>query len=231
MNNSSHISINNQISQISCSWTREQEKQFERGIIMFLTDENDPNRWHKVASYVGDNKTAADVYQHYQDLVRDIKEIEEGRVELPSYYDGGGGDDNKVGVVRETTESELAPTMVKRTKQQNGGESERKKGIPWTEEEHRAFLYGLEKYGKGDWRSISRNAVQTRTPTQVASHAQKYFLRLNAEKKERKRSSIHDITTVEKVSKVSSDRPVQRMKTIDSLLGSFPRQGDYFGCH
>ena len=58
----------------------------------------------------------------------------------------------------------------------------------------RLFLIGLQKYGKGDWRSISRNAVVSRTPTQVASHAQKYFLRLNSEKKEKKRSSIHDIT-------------------------------------
>lgn len=37
----------------------------------------------------------------------------------------------------------------------------------------------------------------TRTPTQVASHAQKYFLRQNSVKKERKRSSIHDITSVD----------------------------------
>ncbi|XP_020211344.1 transcription factor MYBS3 [Cajanus cajan] len=52
-----------------------------------------------------------------------------------------------------------------------------KKGVPWTEEEHRIFLVGLEKLGKGNWRDISRNFVTTRTPTQVASHAQKYFLR------------------------------------------------------
>ncbi|KAL6274256.1 hypothetical protein ACE6H2_024948 [Prunus campanulata] len=39
------------------------------------------------------------------------------------------------------------------------------------------FLKGLEQYGKGDWRSISRFCVVTRTTTQVASHAQKYFLR------------------------------------------------------
>ena len=62
----------------------------------------------------------------------------------------------------------------------------------------RLFLVGLKRYGKGDWRSISRNVVVTRTPTQVASHAQKYFLRQNSVKKEiRKRSSIHDITTVD----------------------------------
>ena len=43
----------------------------------------------------------------------------------------------------------------------------------------RLFLLGLDKFGKGDWRSISRNFVISRTPTQVASHAQKYFIRLN----------------------------------------------------
>ena len=73
-------------------------------------------------------------------------------------------------------------------------ESKRGKGIPWTEEEHRLFLLGLAKFGKGDWRSISRNFV-SRTPTQVASHAQKYFIRLNSmNKKDKRRSSIHDIT-------------------------------------
>ncbi|MED6130746.1 hypothetical protein PIB30_003320 [Stylosanthes scabra] len=51
------------------------------------------------------------------------------------------------------------------------------KGLAWSEEEHRVFLEGLEKLGKGNWRDISKCFVRTRTPTQVASHAQKYFLR------------------------------------------------------
>lgn len=74
-----------------------------------------------------------------------------------------------------------------------GGVQERKKGVPWTEEEHRAFLIGLEKLGKGDWRGISRNFVTTRTPTQVASHAQKYFLRQGCLNRKKRRSSLFDM--------------------------------------
>ena len=67
-------------------------------------------------------------------------------------------------------------------------------GVPWTEEEHKLFLLGLQKVGKGDWRGISRNFVKTRTPTQVASHAQKYFLRRTNHNRRRRRSSLFDIT-------------------------------------
>lgn len=61
---------------------------------------------------------------------------------------------------------------------------------------YRRFLMGLQVHGKGDWRNISRNFVVTKTPTQVASHAQKYYARQHSDGKEKRRPSIHDITTI-----------------------------------
>uniref|UniRef100_A0A2P2KGY9 Syringolide-induced protein 1-3-1B n=1 Tax=Rhizophora mucronata TaxID=61149 RepID=A0A2P2KGY9_RHIMU len=74
---------------------------------------------------------------------------------------------------------------------------ERKKGVPWTEEEHRMFLLGLQKLGKGDWRGIARNYVISRTPTQVASHAQKYFIRQSNVSRRKRRSSLFDMVADE----------------------------------
>ena len=127
------------------------------------------------------NKTDDACRRRFELLEADVRSIEAGRVPLPNYgaaeakaKEGAGGLRGKTGKP----------------------ETERRKGIPWTEEEHRLFLLGLAKFGKGDWRSISRNFVISRTPTQVASHAQKYFIRLNSmNKKDKRRSSIHDITS------------------------------------
>nr|CAD1821719.1 unnamed protein product [Ananas comosus var. bracteatus] len=74
---------------------------------------------------------------------------------------------------------------------------ERKKGVAWTEEEHSMFLVGLHKLGKRDWRGISRNFVITRTPTQVASHAQKYFIRQSNSSRRKRRSSLFDMVADE----------------------------------
>ncbi|KAH9609163.1 hypothetical protein KSS87_002389 [Heliosperma pusillum] len=83
---------------------------------------------------------------------------------------------------------------------------ERKRGVPWTEEEHKLFLVGLNQVGKGDWRGISRNFVKTRSPTQVASHAQKYFLRRTNLNRRRRRSSLFDITADTMTRSASADQ-------------------------
>ena len=37
-----------------------------------------------------------------------------------------------------------------------------------------SFIKGLEKHGKGKYVTISRDFVQTRTPVQIGSYAQKF---------------------------------------------------------
>lgn len=53
----------------------------------------------------------------------------------------------------------------------------------WTSKEHKKFLKGMAVLGN-KWQEIA-NYIGTRTPTQVRTHAQKYFLRRRrAESKE-----------------------------------------------
>ncbi|KAF5959192.1 hypothetical protein HYC85_000401 [Camellia sinensis] len=226
-------SMNCNSSAIQSTWTRHEDKVFEDALVLFPEEVAD--RWEKIADQIP-GKSPEEVRAHYEALVHDVNEIESGRVELPSY-----SDESSLGWETESKASQISFGSAAKTKH---GEVERKKGTPWTEEEHssqtgetefhtmmdgyfenavivsvpvlvpvpvpvlhsfgkltcfracrRLFLVGLQTYGKGDWRSISRNMVVTRTPTQVASHAQKFFLRQNLVKKDRKRSSIHDITT------------------------------------
>lgn len=75
----------------------------------------------------------------------------------------------------------------------DGERPHKKRGEAWTEEEHKKFLLGLNKLGKGDWRGISRKYVVSRTPTQVASHAQKYFNRQTNVHRRKRRSSLFDM--------------------------------------
>lgn len=174
----------------SHSWSWEEEKAFEKALAVYTEDGDD--RWEKIAADVP-MKTLEEIMHHYQLLEEDVGAIESGLIPLPIYPSS-----------KTTIESVSDGGSSKKGGHGNGHESskgsrleqERRKGIAWSEEEHRLFLLGLEKYGKGDWRSISRNFVVTRTPTQVASHAQKFFIRLNSGNKDRRRSSIHDITTV-----------------------------------
>ena len=52
----------------------------------------------------------------------------------------------------------------------------------WKFKEHIQFLEGLDKYGV-NWKKI-RSLIKTRTPSQIRSHAQKFFLKLKQVKDE-----------------------------------------------
>ncbi|CAL1387935.1 unnamed protein product [Linum trigynum] len=180
----------------SSLWTFEQDKAFENALATYAED--DADRFEKIAADVP-GKTLEEVKQHYEILVEDIDLIESGHVPLPNYNSSSEGSSGQAGDEGTGKKGGHGGHNNSESSQGNKGsrsDQERRKGIAWTEDEHRLFLLGLEKYGKGDWRSISRNFVVTRTPTQVASHAQKYFIRLNSINKDRRRSSIHDITSV-----------------------------------
>ncbi|KAM2985656.1 transcription factor DIVARICATA-like [Malus sylvestris] len=178
----------------SARWTSAENKMFENALAVY--DRDTPDRWHQVAAMIP-GKTVRDVKKQYEELEADVGQIEAGLVPIPGYSTSpftlewvnrhGGYDGFK---------QQAYGFGGKRSSSNRPSDHERKKGVPWTEEEHKLFLMGLKKYGKGDWRNISRNFVVTRTPTQVASHAQKYFIRQLSGGKDKRRASIHDITTV-----------------------------------
>ncbi|XP_010546276.1 PREDICTED: transcription factor DIVARICATA-like [Tarenaya hassleriana] len=201
----------------SSSWSREDDIAFENALVNHLDETED--RWEKIAADVP-GKTPDQIKEHYELLVDDVNRIESGCVPLPLYSSPEGSNSN---------EGDEGGTCKKGGGSHGGdsnhggkskSEQERRKGIAWTEDEHRLFLLGLEKYGKGDWRSISRNFVVTRTPTQVASHAQKYFIRLNSMNKDRRRSSIHDITNVGKEDISSQQGPITGQNNKGGAAGS-----------
>ncbi|XP_065880037.1 transcription factor DIVARICATA [Euphorbia lathyris] len=173
-------------------WSPAENKVFENALAVY--DKDTPDRWHKVAAMIP-GKTVGDVIKQYRELEIDVNNIEAGLIPIPGYSTSPFTLD----WVNNSTCDVFKQSYVLGGKRSSSGrptDQERKKGVPWTEEEHKLFLMGLKKYGKGDWRNISRNYVVSRTPTQVASHAQKYFIRQLSGGKDKRRASIHDITTV-----------------------------------
>ncbi|KAH7689965.1 Myb domain plants domain-containing protein [Dioscorea alata] len=163
-------------------------KEFENALAQHFLDSSGEPEMERIAAAMP-GKSVEELAEHYRLLEEDVNLIESGQVGLMEYVNEGSPEQGG-------------------GKKSGGQAQERRKGVPWSEEEHKQFLCGLKKFGKGDWRSIARHFVLTRTPTQVASHAQKYFNRLKASNKDRRRSSIHDITIVDSADASDSQRTI-----------------------
>ncbi|KDP26264.1 hypothetical protein JCGZ_22436 [Jatropha curcas] len=67
----------------SSAWTPKQNKLFEKALALY--DKDTPDRWLNVAKAVGGNKSPEEVRRHYEILIKDVREIESGRVPFPNY--------------------------------------------------------------------------------------------------------------------------------------------------
>eukprot|EP00698_Gefionella_okellyi_P015509 TRINITY_DN437_c0_g1_i1.p1 TRINITY_DN437_c0_g1~~TRINITY_DN437_c0_g1_i1.p1 ORF type:complete len:641 (-),score=96.73 TRINITY_DN437_c0_g1_i1:104-2026(-) len=135
------------------------------------------------------HKRIEDIQCRYQFLLSDITSIGHGTYRMPVW------DSSDVKTPR-------------RAKGVKGSDDKRKAAQAWSAEEHKQFLLGLERCGKGAWRQISRGFVVTRTPAQVASHAQKFFIRQqNADTDTKRRPSIHDIRSADQVPRMNALDP------------------------
>lgn len=136
-------------------WSYEEDKAFENAIAMHWIEEDSKEQWDKIASAVP-SKSMEEVKQHYKVLVEDVSAIEAGQIPFPNYAAEETKPSNK-----DFHGSSKATTSDKRSNCNHGSgfsglghessshsgkgglsrssEQERRKGIPWTEEEHRYF--------------------------------------------------------------------------------------------
>jgi hypothetical protein len=119
-------------------WTPEENKQFERALAAL--DLRCPD-WEKVAQAIP-GRTVREIVHHYRSLEVDVRQIESGVVPFPGYGGGGGGansftlqwDGHAAGDFRHGYR--FAGGCGKRGPGRTP-EQERKKGVPWTEDEHK----------------------------------------------------------------------------------------------
>ncbi|RVX21627.1 Transcription factor DIVARICATA [Vitis vinifera] len=148
-------------------WDYEENKMFETALAQLGFAT--PDLLQKVAARVP-GKSFEQVVSHFAALVQDIEMIE------------SAGD--------------FPMSMPELGTKKEQGSSARAMSTGHTSRRGFHGLYKNITFGKGDWRNISRHCVITKSPTQVASHAQKYFKRHSSSASSsarRRRCSIHDI--------------------------------------
>ena len=140
-------------------WSREEEKAFENAIATHWIDDSKDQQqqklqWNNIASMVP-TKTVEELKQHYQLLLEDVNAIEAGIVPLPKYIgeepsSSSSKDHHGFSSGLSTSASNkrsncnfsagfsgFAHESTSKGGSSSRSEQERRKGIPWTEEEHR----------------------------------------------------------------------------------------------
>jgi len=89
--------------------------------------------------------------------------------------------------------NELENKVIELSERTDMKDSKKSQSRYWTKEEHEKFLEALQIFGKKDVKNIALH-VGSRNPTQVRTHAQKYFLKQkkrNREKNSAKRERFN----------------------------------------
>jgi hypothetical protein len=108
---------------------------FEQALVLF--PEGSPNRWERIADQL--HKSAGEVREHYEVLVHDVFEIDSGRVDVPDYMD-----DSAAAAAGWDSAGQISFGS-------KHGESERKRGTPWTENEHKYVSLSIISKKLGFW--------------------------------------------------------------------------------
>lgn len=125
---------------ISSMWSREQDKAFENALATYPEDTAD--RWEKIAADVP-GKSLEEIKHHYELLVDDVSRIESGTVPLPCYTTASDGSSSHAG--DEGSGKKGGNFGHFNSDSNHGGKAsrsdqERRKGIAWTEDEHRCVI-------------------------------------------------------------------------------------------
>uniref|UniRef100_A0A0E0D997 HTH myb-type domain-containing protein n=1 Tax=Oryza meridionalis TaxID=40149 RepID=A0A0E0D997_9ORYZ len=168
-------------------WTRQKDKLLEMLVARHaITHGQRVGGWDAIAAAFGDDRTVAQVEQRYGEIAAEVRRVME---------EPWDAEDPTAAAAAAAAAAPVKHAAAEPGSDGGGGEGKvvvEKKSGAWSNEEHRQCLRGIEEIGAGHWTQISIEYVPSRTPIQIASHSQKYFLRMAKPKEDRKRKSIHD---------------------------------------
>ncbi|XP_015075285.1 transcription factor DIVARICATA-like [Solanum pennellii] len=191
------VTINNDENEDSVSvsqkkgkrWSEEEHRAFLCGL-----EELGTGNWSEIAKQFVPSRTRTQISSHAQKYFAWQKAKNDKAAKSTSNVDSSSPTSGKEDSNEERPLSPM-PISYSVPNVSNNGDSvnllSRKQEGKWTEEEHEAFLIGMEKVGR-NWTRVSKEFVQSRTPTQITSHAQKYFESLRNNRGPKR--SVFDIT-------------------------------------